>query len=50
MGKLVELVAAGTLNPVIDSTFPLREAAAADELIDANKMFGRIVLRVDEPE
>ncbi len=50
MGKLVELVAAGTLNPVIDSTFPLQEAAAADELIDANKMFGRIVLRVGEPE
>ena len=47
MGKLVELVAAGSLDPVIDRTFALHEAGAADDLIDANKMFGRIVLSVD---
>ena len=50
MGKLVELVAAGRLEPVIDTTFPLREAAAADDLIDANNMFGRVVLRIDEED
>ncbi len=50
MGTLVDLVAAGTLDPVIDSSYPLRDAAAADEHLDSNKMFGRIVLRVDEEQ
>lgn len=47
MAELVELVATGALKPVIDRVYPLAEAAAADEVIDSNTMFGRVVLRVD---
>lgn len=50
MAKLVDLVARNMLHPVIDRTFDLADAAAADELIDSNQMFGRIVLRVGEEQ
>jgi zinc-binding alcohol dehydrogenase/oxidoreductase len=35
-------------RPVIDSVFPLRDAAAAHERLDAKDRFGKIVLRIDE--
>jgi zinc-binding alcohol dehydrogenase/oxidoreductase len=35
-------------RPVVDSVFPLREAAAAHERLDAPDRFGKIVLAVDE--
>lgn len=42
--RLVARVAAGELTVVIDSTFPLSEAAAAHRHIESRKAFGRVVL------
>ncbi len=47
MGELHEVlkhVFSGRLKPVIDSTFPLREARAAHERMERSEMFGKIVL------
>jgi acryloyl-coenzyme A reductase len=48
MQALVGLVAAGELDPVIDRVYPLRDAAAADEHLDAQEQFGRVVLAVED--
>jgi NADPH:quinone reductase-like Zn-dependent oxidoreductase len=48
MEQLVALVADGLLDPVVDSTFPLRSAAEADDHLDAQHQFGRVVLVVEE--
>ena len=40
-----DLVAAGA-KPVIDSVFPLAEASAAHERLEAGEQFGKIVLRI----
>ncbi len=37
---------AGELSPVIDRTFPLAEAAAAQERLEASGQFGKVVLEV----
>lgn len=42
--KAAELVGRGKLKPVIDRTFPLEEARAAQELMLSRKFFGKIVL------
>ena len=47
MQKLVALVADGSLNPVVDSVYSLSEAALADDHLDAQKQFGRVLLRID---
>jgi NADPH:quinone reductase-like Zn-dependent oxidoreductase len=47
MGELREVlkhVFAGRLEPVVDSTFPLREIRAAHEYLDKSQMFGKVVL------
>jgi NADPH:quinone reductase-like Zn-dependent oxidoreductase len=47
MGELHEVlkhVFSGKLKPVIDKTFPLREARAAHERLEKSEMFGKIVL------
>jgi NADPH:quinone reductase-like Zn-dependent oxidoreductase len=36
----------GAIRPIIDSVYPLRDAAAAQERMRANEHFGKIVLRV----
>lgn len=41
------LLAARTVVPVIDSTFPLREAAKAHERLESRKNIGKIVLEVN---
>ena len=41
------LLESGTVKPVIQSTFPLEEAARAHELIEANDTAGKLVLVVD---
>lgn len=37
-----------TWRPVVDSVFPLRDAASAHERLDAPERFGKVVLAVDE--
>jgi NADPH:quinone reductase-like Zn-dependent oxidoreductase len=37
---------AGQLKPIVDLTFPLREAAAAHRRLEQSKQFGKIVLEV----
>ena len=42
--KIMPLMAAGKVKPVIDSTFPLREAAAAHARMESSLHIGKIVL------
>jgi NADPH:quinone reductase-like Zn-dependent oxidoreductase len=47
MGELLEVlkyVFNGTLKPVVDKTYPLREARAAHERIEKREQFGKVVL------
>lgn len=47
MGELHEVlkhVFSGRLKPVVDRTFPLKEARAAHECMEKSQMFGKIVL------
>src|SRR4051812_7957312 len=44
--KVLPLIAAGRVKPVIDSTFPLREAAAAHARMESSAHIGKIVLTV----
>ena len=41
-----ELVKSGRAKPVIDSVFPLEEARAAHERMEAAEQFGKIVLTI----
>ncbi len=41
---LLHVLAAGRLRPIIDSVFPLAEAAAAHRRLDSSVQFGKIVL------
>jgi len=47
MGELLEVlkfIFNGTLKPVVDKTFPLREARAAHERLEKREQFGKVVL------
>ena len=47
MGELHEVLGhlfAGRLKPVVDRAFPLKDARAAHEYMEASQMFGKIVL------
>lgn len=44
--KVVELFKAGRLKTVVDSTFPLEEAAEAQKRMEKSEHFGKIVLKV----
>lgn len=44
IARLIGLVAAGELEVVVDSTFPLAEAAAAHAHVESRAAFGRVVL------
>jgi NADPH2:quinone reductase len=44
VAQLIDDVASGDLKVVVDSTFPLAEAAAAHAHIESRKAFGRVVL------
>jgi NADPH2:quinone reductase len=37
-------VFAGRLKPVVDRAFPLKDARAAHEYMEASQMFGKVVL------
>lgn len=47
--KVLELVEAGKLKPVVDRTFPLDQAAEAHRLIERREQFGKVVLSVRPP-
>ncbi|HEY1152437.1 MAG TPA: NAD(P)H-quinone oxidoreductase [Pseudolabrys sp.] len=42
--RVLPLIAAGTVKPIMDSTFPLREAAAAHARMESSAHIGKIVL------
>ena len=42
--EALKLIARGTVKAVIDSAFPLREAAAAQEKMESREFFGKILL------
>jgi NADPH:quinone reductase-like Zn-dependent oxidoreductase len=44
---ILRLVEAGKLRPVVDRVMPLWDARTAHELLEARKVFGKIVLEVD---
>ncbi|WP_033294830.1 alcohol dehydrogenase catalytic domain-containing protein [Amycolatopsis jejuensis] len=50
MAELVGFVADGKLDPVVDSRYPLRAAAEADDKLSSQDHFGRIVLTVEGSE
>src|SRR3954462_14969797 len=41
-----DLIAAGRIRPVVDSVFPLAEARAAHERLEAGEQLGKIVLSI----
>jgi NADPH:quinone reductase-like Zn-dependent oxidoreductase len=43
-----ELVASGRVVPIVDAVFPLADAAAAHERLEAGEQLGKIVLRVPD--
>ena len=45
--KVLPLVASGKVKPIIDSTFPLTEAAAAHARMESSAHIGKIVLTVE---
>lgn len=44
--KVLELVATGKLKPIVDKTFPLKEAAKAQKRMVEGKHLGKIVLEI----
>ncbi len=44
--EVMDLVTAGNLTPVMDSTFPLKEAARAQQRLEKNENFGKITLDI----
>jgi NADPH:quinone reductase-like Zn-dependent oxidoreductase len=44
---VLELVAAGRLQPVVDRTFPLQECAAAHSHLESGNQFGKVVLLIE---
>ena len=49
MAHVAGLMADGKLEPVIDSVYPLSQAAAAQQRLDRNEQFGKIILRPEQP-
>jgi NADPH:quinone reductase len=44
--RIAPLVASGALKPIVDKTFPLEEARAAQDYMTSNAGFGKIVLTI----
>ena len=44
--RVLELVEAGKLRPIVDRVFPLKEAAVAHRYMEERRQFGKIVLAV----
>lgn len=48
MRAVVDLVAEGTISPLIDSVLPLEQAADGQRMLEAGNQNGKIVLRIEE--
>ena len=46
--EVVPLLAAGTIEPVIDSVFPLEQIQNAHRRLESNETFGKVVLTMNE--
>jgi NADPH:quinone reductase-like Zn-dependent oxidoreductase len=46
--KVIDLVFAGKLKPVLDRTFPLSEARAAEEYLESGKQKGKVTFEIRE--
>ncbi len=46
LDQVVRLVAEGRLKPVVDTVFPLQDAAKAQACMESRKFFGKLVLKV----
>jgi NADPH:quinone reductase-like Zn-dependent oxidoreductase len=44
--EVMDLIVAGQLSPVLDKTYPLKEAAVAQERLWRNENFGKITLEI----
>ena len=45
---VLPLLSSGQVQPIIDTTFPLHDAAAAHELMESSQHMGKIVLTVSD--
>jgi zinc-binding alcohol dehydrogenase/oxidoreductase len=48
--EVMDLIVAGKLKPVLDITYPLEEAAFAQERLWRNENFGKITLEIHRSE
>jgi len=46
--QLLSFLNASTIRPIIDSVFPLKDAAAAQTYLEEGKQFGKVVLRIPD--
>ena len=46
--QIIQLVKDGKLKPVLDSTFPLEQAAEAHRKLESRSVFGKVVLKISE--
>jgi NADPH:quinone reductase-like Zn-dependent oxidoreductase len=42
--EVMKHIFAGKIKPVVDRSFPLREAAAAHERLEKSEQFGKVIL------
>ena len=46
--QLISFLNATKIKPIVDSVFPLEEAAAAQRYLEAAKQFGKVVLEMPD--
>jgi NADPH:quinone reductase-like Zn-dependent oxidoreductase len=44
--RVMQHIFSGRLKPVVDTTFPLKDAAAAHRNLENKEQFGKVVLKV----
>jgi zinc-binding alcohol dehydrogenase/oxidoreductase len=46
--QLISFINASKITPIIDSVFPLKDAAAAQRYVEEARQFGKVVLRISD--
>lgn len=46
--KVIPLLESGVLKPIVDSTFPLKNAASAQQKLEDRNVFGKVVLTIGD--